>query len=84
MTAYALKGDMERCLEKGASDYLAKPVNRQLLMQTLLKWLPKSCEGNASESNSREGDAQKPRKALSDIRGWSRSSRASEQHQWCR
>ncbi|KAH7118466.1 histidine kinase-like ATPase [Dactylonectria macrodidyma] len=35
MTAYALKGDMERCLEKGVDDYIAKPVNRQLL----LKWL---------------------------------------------
>ncbi|KAK4077313.1 hypothetical protein Purlil1_12349 [Purpureocillium lilacinum] len=39
MTAYALKGDMERCIEKGANDYLSKPVNRQLLMQKLLKWL---------------------------------------------
>ncbi|KAJ4217904.1 hypothetical protein NW757_014611 [Fusarium falciforme] len=39
MTAYALKGDMERCLEKGMDDYIAKPVNRQLLMKKLLKWL---------------------------------------------
>ncbi|KAI5457650.1 hypothetical protein BGZ63DRAFT_427685 [Mariannaea sp. PMI_226] len=39
MTAYALKGDMERCLEKGLDDYIAKPVNRQLLMRLLLKWL---------------------------------------------
>ncbi|KAH7140507.1 GAF sensor hybrid histidine kinase, partial [Dactylonectria estremocensis] len=38
MTAYALKGDMERCLEKGVDDYIAKPVNRQLLMKKLLKW----------------------------------------------
>ncbi|KAJ3461090.1 hypothetical protein FSOLCH5_008644 [Fusarium solani] len=39
LTAYALKGDMERCLEKGMDDYIAKPVNRQLLMKKLLKWL---------------------------------------------
>uniref|UniRef100_A0A8H7N599 Histidine kinase n=1 Tax=Bionectria ochroleuca TaxID=29856 RepID=A0A8H7N599_BIOOC len=39
MTAYALKGDREFCLEKGVDDYIAKPVNRQLLMQKLLKWL---------------------------------------------
>ncbi|KAH7205299.1 hypothetical protein BKA60DRAFT_579251 [Fusarium oxysporum] len=39
MTAYALKGDMERCLEKGMDDYIAKPMNRQLLMKKLLKWL---------------------------------------------
>ncbi|KAJ4079011.1 hypothetical protein NW769_015161 [Fusarium oxysporum] len=39
LTAYALKGDMERCLEKGMDDYIAKPMNRQLLMKKLLKWL---------------------------------------------
>jgi osomolarity two-component system sensor histidine kinase TcsA len=39
MTAYALKGDMERCLEKGMDDYITKPMNRQLLMKKLLKWL---------------------------------------------
>ncbi|OAQ65718.1 sensor histidine kinase/response regulator Fos-1 [Purpureocillium lilacinum] len=46
LTAYALRGDMERCLEKGINDYLAKPVNRQLLMQKLLKWLPTPCDGD--------------------------------------
>ncbi|KAJ6782405.1 hypothetical protein PWT90_10098 [Aphanocladium album] len=39
MTAYALKGDMEKCLEQGMSDYIAKPVNRLLIMRVLLKWL---------------------------------------------
>jgi osomolarity two-component system, sensor histidine kinase TcsA len=39
MTAYSLKGDMERCLEKGMDDYIAKPMNKQLLMKKLLKWL---------------------------------------------
>ncbi|KAJ4020359.1 hypothetical protein NW761_014687 [Fusarium oxysporum] len=39
MTAYALKGDIERCMEKGMDDYIAKPMNRQLLMKKLLKWL---------------------------------------------
>ncbi|KAL5592496.1 hypothetical protein FOBRF1_013522 [Fusarium oxysporum] len=39
MTAYALKGDMERCSEKGMDDYIAKPMNKQLLMKKLLKWL---------------------------------------------
>ncbi|KAF4338260.1 histidine kinase tcsA [Fusarium beomiforme] len=39
MTAYALKGDMERCLEKGMDDYIPKPMNKQVLMKKLLKWL---------------------------------------------
>jgi osomolarity two-component system sensor histidine kinase TcsA len=30
---------MERCMEKGMDDYIAKPMNRQLLMKKLLKWL---------------------------------------------
>ncbi|CAH0020267.1 unnamed protein product [Clonostachys rhizophaga] len=54
MTAYALKGDREFCLEKGVDDYIAKPVNRQLLMQKLLKWLchpdsPAHVNGNITE-----------------------------------
>jgi osomolarity two-component system, sensor histidine kinase TcsA len=39
MTAYALKGDMELCLEKGMDDYIPKPMDRQVLMKKLLKWL---------------------------------------------
>ena len=39
MTAHALKGDMELCLEKGMDDYIAKPINRNLLVNKLLKWL---------------------------------------------
>ncbi|RYP60957.1 hypothetical protein DL770_009884 [Monosporascus sp. CRB-9-2] len=39
MTAYALKGDIEYCLQKDMDDYIAKPVNKQLLMKKLLRWL---------------------------------------------
>ncbi|KAI0195890.1 hypothetical protein F4808DRAFT_452823 [Astrocystis sublimbata] len=39
MTAYALAGDMERVLEKGMDDYLRKPMSRNALVRTLLKWL---------------------------------------------
>jgi osomolarity two-component system sensor histidine kinase TcsA len=39
ITAYALKGDIERYLEKGIDDYITKLMNRQLLIKKLLKWL---------------------------------------------
>ncbi|WP_319507212.1 PAS domain S-box protein [uncultured Methanolobus sp.] len=38
MTAYAMKGDKERCLEAGMNDYIAKPVSLQTLMELLEKW----------------------------------------------
>ncbi|KAM0250876.1 hypothetical protein ACHAQJ_008454 [Trichoderma viride] len=39
MTAYALRGDSETCLEKGMDDYISKPVNISKLLQKLLTWL---------------------------------------------
>ncbi|KAL2173663.1 histidine kinase [Thermothelomyces heterothallicus CBS 202.75] len=39
MTAYALKGDRERCLEHGMNDYVAKPVDKKRLIKVLGKWL---------------------------------------------
>jgi HAMP domain-containing protein/signal transduction histidine kinase/CheY-like chemotaxis protein len=39
VTAKAMKGDREKCIEAGAWDYLSKPVNTQELFSTLRAWL---------------------------------------------
>ncbi|MCB1553766.1 MAG: response regulator, partial [Xanthomonadales bacterium] len=42
MTANAMVGDREKCLEAGMDDYITKPLNRGLLEQMLRKWLAQS------------------------------------------
>jgi len=41
MTANAMEGDKEKCIEAGMDDYVSKPVNQQALKETLAKWLNK-------------------------------------------
>ncbi|MCP3892417.1 MAG: response regulator [Desulfobulbaceae bacterium] len=39
MTANAMKGDKELCLEAGMNDYITKPIKRDIVFQVLNKWL---------------------------------------------
>ena len=39
MTAHAMKGDREKCLEAGMDDYITKPIKRELVFEVLEKWV---------------------------------------------
>jgi CheY-like chemotaxis protein len=39
MTAHAMKGDREKCLEAGMNDYIMKPIKRERVFEILEKWI---------------------------------------------
>ena len=41
LTAKAMKGDREKCLEAGATDYISKPINLEQLFSVMRVWLTK-------------------------------------------
>src|SRR5260221_783709 len=45
VTAKAMKGDRQKCLDAGASDYIAKPVDIELLLALLRVWVARAREG---------------------------------------
>jgi two-component system sensor histidine kinase/response regulator len=49
MTAHAMKGDREKCLQAGMNDYISKPVNPQELFHAINKQLYGRFEGNDPE-----------------------------------
>ncbi len=57
MTAHAMQGDRQKCLDMGMDDYVAKPVSPQGLAHTLVKWL----EGETGDAETEDaGEAQPP------------------------
>ena len=39
MTAHAMKGDREKCIEAGMDDYVTKPIRRETVFQMIEKWI---------------------------------------------
>ncbi len=67
MTAHAMKGDREKCLEAGMDDYISKPIDSEKLLFTLSKWIP---EKSAAEAAAPEGTTKDPSDvAAGSVRG---------------
>lgn len=47
MTAHAMKGDREKCLDAGMDDYISKPIDSEKLLFTLSKWIPEKATSGA-------------------------------------
>jgi CheY-like chemotaxis protein len=42
MTAHAMTGDRDKCMEAGMDDYISKPIRREEILQAISKWVQKS------------------------------------------
>ncbi len=52
MTAHAMQGDRERCLESGMNDYVTKPVSPRTLAEVLEKWLPREQDAKKTKQDA--------------------------------
>ncbi|MCG8635079.1 MAG: response regulator, partial [Desulfobacterales bacterium] len=55
MTAHAMKGDAEKCLAAGMDGYIAKPINQELLFETLWRFTRGKTSGIQPESSRPAG-----------------------------
>jgi len=67
VTANALQGEVERCLECGMDDYLSKPVELILLKRALEKWLPKKNKKAATMPSHNQETKAAPKESDSPL-----------------
>ena len=67
MTANAMAGDRERCLEAGMNDYIAKPIDPEKLALTLALWLESRAQAPGDRRETDAALASPPRIAITGV-----------------
>ena len=68
MTANAMQGDKEKCIDSGMNDYLSKPIDEQKLSNCLAHWL---CVNNSEDANPANlASSPKQSKQQSELPAW--------------
>ncbi|MDM8524366.1 response regulator [Desulfococcaceae bacterium HSG8] len=56
MTAHAMRGDREKCMEAGMNDYVTKPIDSEKLFATMAKWIKTDSPDQLSDVKGKAGD----------------------------
>ena len=67
MTANAMSGDRERCIEAGMNEHISKPINQELLALMLAQWIVPAAGSEAAASKALGGDGEALRRAGIDV-----------------
>ncbi|MEZ9198739.1 response regulator [Shewanella sp. 10N.286.54.B9] len=67
MTANAMSGDREKCLDAGMNDHIPKPINPQEVYRTLAKWIEPTGKELPQPINTVEQETEEPEIVLTDF-----------------